>query len=185
MLGRFARSSLTSAFAAVRAPTASAFGPQVRACVQRSRDNRIVNNPRNLFTAKPKAQLGLSIRQHRLTHTIRSGALSLPPRRLSRDVPSHLNEQQSSSSLLPLQAKRRLTGLVVGVPKESLDGELRVALAPESVKKLKKAGVTVKIQVNKFVRVCCCLACVVCLPCLWSCRCMCVYMWDARELFLL
>lgn len=82
MLGRFARSSLTSAFAAVRAPAAaSAFGP-------------------------------------------------------------------SPSSLLQLQAKRRLTGLVVGVPKESLDGELRVALAPESVKKLKKAGVTVKIQVR-------------------------------------
>jgi hypothetical protein len=51
------------------------------------------------------------------------------------------------SSLLQLHAKRRLTGLVVGVPKESLDGELRVALAPESVKKLKKAGVAVKIQV--------------------------------------
>jgi hypothetical protein len=83
MLGRFARSSLTSAFAAVRAPAAaSAFGPS------------------------------------------------------------------SQSSLLQLQAKRRLTGLVVGVPKESLDGELRVALAPESVKKLKKAGVTVKIQVR-------------------------------------
>jgi hypothetical protein len=81
MLGRFARSSLTSAFAAVRAPaSASAFGP--------------------------------------------------------------------SQLQLQMQAKRRLTGLVVGVPKESLDGELRVALAPESVKKLKKAGVTVKIQVR-------------------------------------
>ncbi len=43
MLGRFARSSLTSAFAAVRAPaaaTASAFGPQVRAPVWASSRQR-------------------------------------------------------------------------------------------------------------------------------------------------
>ncbi len=42
--------------------------------------------------------------------------------------------------------KRDLTGLVIGVPKESLEGELRVAIAPESVKKLKKAGAIVKVQ---------------------------------------
>jgi NAD/NADP transhydrogenase alpha subunit len=36
----------------------------------------------------------------------------------------------------------------VGVPKESLEGEHRVAIAPESVKKLKKAGVTVKVQAS-------------------------------------
>ena len=35
---------------------------------------------------------------------------------------------------------RGLKGLIVGVPKESLEGELRVALVPVNVVKLKKAG---------------------------------------------
>jgi NAD(P) transhydrogenase len=42
--------------------------------------------------------------------------------------------------------QRGLQGLVVGVPKESLEGEHRVALVPGSVVKLKKAGATVKIE---------------------------------------
>lgn len=52
----------------------------------------------------------------------------------------------SLSSRMAALSKRNLQGLVVGVPKESLEGEHRVAIAPESVKKLKKAGVTVKVQ---------------------------------------
>lgn len=43
---------------------------------------------------------------------------------------------------------RSLQGLVVGVPKESLDGEQRIALAPVNVVKLKKAGAVVKIETN-------------------------------------
>ena len=42
--------------------------------------------------------------------------------------------------------QRQLQGLVIGVPKESLEGEQRVALTPPNVIKLKKAGATVKIQ---------------------------------------
>ena len=41
---------------------------------------------------------------------------------------------------------RGLQGLVVGVPKESLEGEHRVALVPGNVVKLKKAGASVKIE---------------------------------------
>ena len=41
---------------------------------------------------------------------------------------------------------RGLQGLVVGVPKESLEGEHRVAVVPGNVIKLKKAGATVKIE---------------------------------------
>ena len=41
---------------------------------------------------------------------------------------------------------RGLQGLSVGVPKESLDGEYRVALTPPNVVKLKKAGAIVKIE---------------------------------------
>ena len=42
--------------------------------------------------------------------------------------------------------RRDLQGLIVGVPKESLDGEYRVALVPGNVVKLKKAGATVRIE---------------------------------------
>jgi len=46
-----------------------------------------------------------------------------------------------------LQAQRRkLTNLVLGVPKESLEGEHRVALTPVHVSKLKKAGATIQIE---------------------------------------
>jgi len=41
---------------------------------------------------------------------------------------------------------RKLQGLVVGVPKESLPGEERVAIAPVHVTKLTKAGAVIKIQ---------------------------------------
>jgi NAD(P) transhydrogenase len=44
------------------------------------------------------------------------------------------------------QVKRDLQGLVVGVPKESLEGEQRVAIVPGNVTKLKKAGATIKIE---------------------------------------
>ena len=43
-------------------------------------------------------------------------------------------------------AKRGLQGLVVGVPKETLDGEERVAMTPTLAAKLIKNGATVKIQ---------------------------------------
>ena len=41
---------------------------------------------------------------------------------------------------------RTLTNLVLGVPKESIEGEDRVALTPVHVQKLKKAGATIKIE---------------------------------------
>ena len=44
--------------------------------------------------------------------------------------------------------QRGLQGLVVGVPKEILDGEHRVAMVPLNVVKLKKAGAIVKIESN-------------------------------------
>lgn len=43
-------------------------------------------------------------------------------------------------------SSRNLHGLVVGVPKESLEGEHRVALTPPHVVKLVKAGATVNIE---------------------------------------
>ena len=43
---------------------------------------------------------------------------------------------------------RGLQGLVVGVPKEILEGEHRVAIVPQNVVKLKKAGAIVKIESN-------------------------------------
>jgi hypothetical protein len=43
-------------------------------------------------------------------------------------------------------SSRNLQGLIVGVPKESLEGEYRVALVPENIVKLKKAGATVLIE---------------------------------------
>jgi NAD(P) transhydrogenase len=46
------------------------------------------------------------------------------------------------------QQLRALQGLVVGIPKESLDGECRVALDPKNIKKLKKAGAIIRIESN-------------------------------------
>lgn len=43
---------------------------------------------------------------------------------------------------------RNLQGLVIGVPKESHEGEARVALTPINVVKLKKAGAMVNIETN-------------------------------------
>jgi len=43
---------------------------------------------------------------------------------------------------------RRLTGLTIGVPKESLEGEHRVAMTPAHVIKLKKSGALLRIENN-------------------------------------
>jgi NAD(P) transhydrogenase len=43
---------------------------------------------------------------------------------------------------------RTLTGLTVGVPKETLEGEERVAITPPNVVKLVKAGASVSIEKN-------------------------------------
>jgi alanine dehydrogenase len=43
-------------------------------------------------------------------------------------------------------AKRNLQGLTIGVPKEVIEGEGRVALTPPHVIKLVKAGASVKIE---------------------------------------
>ncbi len=42
--------------------------------------------------------------------------------------------------------RRGLKNLVIGVPKETLEGEARVALTPPNVVKLKKAGVEIKLE---------------------------------------
>ena len=47
-----------------------------------------------------------------------------------------------------LQLTRNLQGLVIGVPKESIDGEHRVALTPNNVTKLVKSGASVKLESN-------------------------------------
>ena len=51
-----------------------------------------------------------------------------------------------ASKLKLVQQQRSLQGLVVGVPKEILDGEHRVAIVPLNVIKLAKAGATVRIE---------------------------------------
>jgi alanine dehydrogenase len=43
---------------------------------------------------------------------------------------------------------RNLQGLTIGVPRESLDGECRVAITPTNVVKLTKAGAKVRIESN-------------------------------------
>ena len=45
-----------------------------------------------------------------------------------------------------IQQERGLQGLVIGVPKEILEGEHRVAIVPVNVVKLKKAGAIVRIE---------------------------------------
>lgn len=50
--------------------------------------------------------------------------------------------------LMANQPRRDLQGLVIGVPKESLEGEKRVALVPVNVTKLKKAGALVNIETS-------------------------------------
>jgi H+-translocating NAD(P) transhydrogenase len=57
-----------------------------------------------------------------------------------------LLEASAPLSSPTFQAVRSLQGLVIGVPKESLEGEHRVALVPVSVTKLKKAGATILIE---------------------------------------
>ena len=47
---------------------------------------------------------------------------------------------------LNVAISRQLNGLVIGVPKETLPGEARVALTPAHVIKLKKAGAKVRVQ---------------------------------------
>ena len=64
---------------------------------------------------------------------------------LSRVLRSHSPRSTSVASRI-LQQQRNIQGLVVGVPKESLEGEERVALTPLTAAKLKKAGATIQIQ---------------------------------------
>ena len=69
-------------------------------------------------------------------------------------IRNFLQAQSRASSLNRLryqthyQPQRSLQGLVVGVPKESLEGENRVALVPSNVVKLKKAGASIWIEQN-------------------------------------
>ena len=58
---------------------------------------------------------------------------------------SVLKASPQKAHLMSMQS-RSLQGLVVGVPKESFEGERRVAIAPVHVAKLKKAGATVNIE---------------------------------------
>lgn len=53
---------------------------------------------------------------------------------------------RSAYKLHKFTARRELKNLVIGVPKESLDGEHRVALTPASIVKLKKAGATIHVE---------------------------------------
>jgi len=46
------------------------------------------------------------------------------------------------------QVQRNLQGLVIGLPKENLEGEHRVALIPSNVTKLTKAGAMIKMESN-------------------------------------
>eukprot|EP01040_Poterioochromonas_malhamensis_P001480 gene1480-1568_t len=59
-----------------------------------------------------------------------------------RTVSNYLNP----SKYRLLQSKRGLQGLTIGVPKESIAGEERVALVPLHVTKLKKVGAIVNIE---------------------------------------
>ena len=54
--------------------------------------------------------------------------------------------KHGASFRLNAAIRRNLVGLVVGVPKEILEGEHRVAIVPVNVLKLKKAGATVRIE---------------------------------------
>lgn len=63
-----------------------------------------------------------------------------------RQMPLRRSMQAVTSS--SMMSVRTLQGLVVGVPKESLEGEMRVALTPVNVVKLKKAGAEVNIEKN-------------------------------------
>lgn len=77
---------------------------------------------------------------------------------LSRSTLTNLRNHSSltaslSSSIAsrfsPLTSQRRgLKGLIVGVPKESLEGEKRVALVPSSIVKLVKAGAQINVETN-------------------------------------
>lgn len=53
-----------------------------------------------------------------------------------------------ATRLYAFRSSRTLNGLVVGVPKETLEGEHRVAIVPGNVVKLKKAGAKVNIERN-------------------------------------
>jgi len=55
---------------------------------------------------------------------------------------------QPVKASLQYQTQRGLQGLTVGVPKETIEGEHRVALTPLHIIKLKKAGVSVSIEKN-------------------------------------
>lgn len=63
-----------------------------------------------------------------------------------RNVITASNASALNRSRYIQQQLRSLQGLVVGVPKESLDGEHRVALSPQNIGKLTKAGATINIE---------------------------------------
>ena len=64
---------------------------------------------------------------------------------LTRAATRALPRQLSAAASAPV---RSLQGLVVGVAKESKEGEARVALTPVHVAKLKKAGASVKVELG-------------------------------------
>ena len=62
---------------------------------------------------------------------------------------AHLDAQENSLTLeKTAKISQARTSFSLGVPKESLDGERRVALTPESVEVLVKAGANVVVQEN-------------------------------------
>jgi len=65
-----------------------------------------------------------------------------------RNVITASNASALNRSRYIQQQLRSLQGLVVGVPKESLDGEHRIALSPQNIGKLTKAGATINIETS-------------------------------------
>jgi len=63
-----------------------------------------------------------------------------PTRRVAQSFTSRVPFQQN------FQSARQLHGLSIGVPKEDLEGEFRVALHPENIEKLIKKGAAVNVE---------------------------------------
>lgn len=78
------------------------------------------------------------LNNRRLSQTISAGPLRSAPSNVAPRSFRHV--RQFSSSELPGKPGRPTSQLVVGVPKESFPGERRVALTPDAVLNLKKAG---------------------------------------------
>ncbi|HRN52300.1 MAG TPA: hypothetical protein PK788_02330, partial [Gemmatimonadaceae bacterium] len=70
----------------------------------------------------------------------RTSGLSSPT---GRDIPP---SEARGLGLIQRQQPTRIRSVIVGIPKESSVGERRVALVPESVGRLVKAGVTVRVE---------------------------------------